>query len=610
MIAAHNMLALNANRLTGEVDKKRRKSTEKLSSGYRINRAADDAAGLAISEKIRSRIRGLDQAAKNIQDGISFANVADGALDEAANIMQRQNQLLIQAANGTNSSSDREAIEEELMQLSTELDRIFDTTKFNERFAFCGTGVMDTPKTWTEVAAGDWTEAIQPPVIEGPTTVWMTKGTTPVPDTKVTTQTDITHSSAFEDYDIDNTSKDGIWSYVEREIEKDITTTTVTETTVTKEYAEAGADYTELRKPGDMVGENGYINVSTAKGDLNLSCAMSQLGVKVDGQLISYDLYKSGLHKETDLSADKNTAKTVFTIGPNLYLTQKIDLKNDDTYEISYTLKNDDPTVSHSCDVRLAFDVMNTATTSVNDGSTSAFQLESDFASIGITASGVTDAALGEIDELYNIWDDSNVTDGDSISYHTGVGYWWENKTINPGASLDLGTVAYGPIALKKDPYLQTITTQDVIKKQQSVKNKITQCTYDADSFPIQAGAETEEYIHIPVFRLTTRALKADTPGHISAFSAESSIDNISKGLTRISAIRAIYGALTNRMESAYNNNTNVSENLQAAESRIRDTNMSDEMIKYSAQNILSQSSQAMLAQCNHHTEGVLNLLQ
>ncbi len=131
MYIAHNIYAINAQRQFNIVDSKVRKSTEKLSSGYRINRAADDAAGLSISEKMRRQIRGLNRASANCQDGISLVQVADGALNETHSILQRMNELAIQSANGTNSGSDRAAIEAEKDALVSELDRIANTTTFN-----------------------------------------------------------------------------------------------------------------------------------------------------------------------------------------------------------------------------------------------------------------------------------------------------------------------------------------------------------------------------------------------------------------------------------------------------------------------------------------------
>lgn len=131
MIVQHNLQAMNSNRQLGVVTNAQSKSTEKLSSGYRVNRAADDAAGLAISEKMRATVRGLNRASTNAQDGISVVQIAEGALGEVHSILQRMNELATQAANDANTTIDRTAIQDEINQLTSEIDRIQSTTQFN-----------------------------------------------------------------------------------------------------------------------------------------------------------------------------------------------------------------------------------------------------------------------------------------------------------------------------------------------------------------------------------------------------------------------------------------------------------------------------------------------
>ena len=138
MVVQHNMQAANASRTLNITTASQSKSTEKLSSGFKINRAADDAAGLSISEKMRKQIRGLSQASTNASDGVSSVQTAEGALTEVHDMLQRMNELAVQAANGTNSESDRDDIQNEITQLSQEIDRIASTTKFNETFLLKG----------------------------------------------------------------------------------------------------------------------------------------------------------------------------------------------------------------------------------------------------------------------------------------------------------------------------------------------------------------------------------------------------------------------------------------------------------------------------------------
>ena len=138
MVVQHNLTAMNSNRMLGLTTASQAKSTEKLSSGYKINRAADDAAGLSISEKMRKQIRGLTQASSNAQDGISAVQTAEGALNEVQDMLQRMNELAVKAANGTQAENDRSYIQNEIDQLVTEIDRVSTTTKFNESYLLKG----------------------------------------------------------------------------------------------------------------------------------------------------------------------------------------------------------------------------------------------------------------------------------------------------------------------------------------------------------------------------------------------------------------------------------------------------------------------------------------
>ena len=150
MVVQHNLQAMNANRMLNITTGSQSKSAEKLSSGYRINRAADDAAGLSISEKMRKQIRGLDQASTNAEDGVSAVQTAEGALTEVHSMLQRMNELAVQVSNGTNSKTDRDAIQSEIDQLTTEIDRVAETTKFNESYLLKGDADGNTKKIYLE----------------------------------------------------------------------------------------------------------------------------------------------------------------------------------------------------------------------------------------------------------------------------------------------------------------------------------------------------------------------------------------------------------------------------------------------------------------------------
>jgi len=153
MVVQHNLTAMNSNRMLGLTSAAQAKSTEKLSSGYKVNRAADDAAGLAISEKMRRQVRGLTQASANAQDGISMVQTAEGALNEVHDMLQRMNELAVKAENGTLTSSDRNYINSEVKQLMSEIDRVASTTTFNEQSLLNGSGTATSKSFALQVGA-------------------------------------------------------------------------------------------------------------------------------------------------------------------------------------------------------------------------------------------------------------------------------------------------------------------------------------------------------------------------------------------------------------------------------------------------------------------------
>ena len=177
MVVQHNLRAMNSNRMLGITQGILSKSAEKLSSGYKVNRAADDAAGLAISEKMRKQIRGLSQASLNAEDGISAVQTAEGALTEVHDMLQRMNELSVKASNGTNALSDRQTIQDEVDQLLTEIDRVAETTKFNEMYLLKGD--KDTVKKY--VNAKD--AGLDGVLAEGATKATFTMNTLKVGDT-------------------------------------------------------------------------------------------------------------------------------------------------------------------------------------------------------------------------------------------------------------------------------------------------------------------------------------------------------------------------------------------------------------------------------------------
>lgn len=544
MIVSHNLAAMDTQRQYNINVKKKEKTVEKLSSGYQINRAADDAAGLSISEKMRNQIRGLHQAANNVEDGISLIQTADGVLNEVHNITARQRELLVRAANEIHDEDDLQSIEDELAELGAEKDRIYKDTEFNGIKLFQG---KDT-------------------VLAGPTTTVKNMTTYPIDTTNTTTKTGV------------------LW--------------------VDKGTSAPADSHTEKTWTG-------YINVKNEAGDLDLSCAMSQLGVKMDGKLLTYDLYNdSKFTKTTTRSADEMTAITVYELGDGVKLSQKIELTNG-SYQISYSVENTG-TNAHTVDVRLAFDTMNTSIVASKGHGATSFDLESDFAKISVGGSGTTRATFGNIGDLYDIWDDSKVTDGVDAGTHSGAGFWWEGKQIDGGNRIDVGSVTYGPIELKKDPYTVTTTITENYKREVGTTTTETTETILPQYLDVQSGANAGEDVPIRLYNISCDKMK-DKVGKnqpVSAFHAAASLTHMDRVVKKISGIRSYYGAMQNRLEITYDNNLNYAENLESSESKLRDTDMATEVMNNSKFSILEQAAQSMLAQANKDSQSVLSLLQ
>lgn len=621
MIIQHNMEAANAQRQYKINVGEKSRTVEKLSSGYRINRAADDAAGLTISEEMRSQIRGLEKACRNVQDGSSLVQTADGALNEIHSINQRQRELLVQAANDTNTDADRESIDMEIWMLNEEKDRIYNDTEFNTIKIFKGKDqIIDGPKT-TTVTNETW------PINDTSTSVkkdviWVEKNTTPPQDVHTQTQRVVPgqfSSTYTETEELNKKMPDGHDIFDEKSIYTTTGYTDIYTDTLDIKYQKQGTDskYTNLQKPKDMVGGNGYINVYNEAGNLSLSCAMSQLGVKLDDDLVGYSMYyDSKITKSTTSSPDGNVAETTFQLGKNVTLVQKIELiKNGDeqSYNISYALNNGDAQ-PHKLDVRLAFDTMNTPIKSVKNKNP--YKLENDDAEIEINGdnkgTGTFKTVLGAIDDLYDTWDDSKVIENVSGIVHTGTGFWWEDNTIPAGNKIDLGSVTYGPIKLKKDPYEVTTTTDSQRQRKQTETITTETSTIQPEYLDIQAGANAWQNIPIRLYDLSTVKLKENVgdTDPVSAFHAADSLKHLDRVIDKISSIRSYYGAMQNRLGSAYNNNANYSENISASESRIRDTDMENELVTNSKYNILQQAGEALIAQANQNKQRVLELLQ
>ena len=489
MVVQHNMQAMNANRMLNVTTQSQSKATEKLSSGYKINRAADDAAGLSISEKMRKQIKGLDQASTNAEDGVSAVQTAEGALTEVHSMLQRMNELATQAANGTNSVSDRDAIQSEIDQLTTEIDRVAETTKFNETYLLKGS-YGDKTRYLDGHDAG-----IQGTFVDSATTAVL----------KV-------------DLNVGQTIKIGGQQY-------QITT-------------------------GETKGKN-----STQRADLNTA---------VNDGLTKVQQAIKGI---TTDGATVNINGTVYTV------KKEQDANGNDTYSASagtgavYSLEE------------LAAKVEDGTSVTSKDipGATNTLVTRDYTKTTNISKKEAEDLIKAALVQANNIG--VNKSEG---------GKYAEIPAANIGEKAD-GTVEFKI-------------------------NKGTAVYSNDLSFTLHVGADADmsNKINVNIESMSSAGLgiKGLNISDDTGTAATYAIDAIADAIQKVSDQRSALGAVQNRLEHTINNLDNVVENTTSAESRIRDTDMAEEMVEYSKNNILAQAGQSMLAQANQATQGVMSLLQ
>ena len=484
MVVQHNMQAANASRMLGITTTAQGKSTEKLSSGFRINRAADDAAGLSISEKMRKQIRGLDQASTNASDGISSVQTAEGALTEVHSMLQRMNELAVQAANGTNSESDRTAIQNEIDQLTTEIDRVAETTKFNETYLLKGGNGDKDYKVHAHDAG-----------LVGTLTENTTKATFQMKELKV-----------GDTYTIGGTT-----------------------------YSIGASDVAEALQT--ITGDNAISTSSTSSTKLQSGDA-----VTIDGK--SYVIVDDG---DQDMEQAKITFAKIFSLASNGSTISFNGLEATVFSQTGMTANDEyvDPNNKVLVTAKQAYKMVRTELIAAS--------------SIGATQ---TRAAI----------DNPQPT-----KVETGSG--------NNKATFMAFTITRGNIITKND-----LTFNLHVGSDADMTNKI---------------GVTIETMNSKNLGLDGINVSDDT-GKAATYA----IDAIADAVAKVSAQRSALGAVQNRLEHSIANLDNVVENTDAAESRIRDTDMADEMVTYSKNNILAQAGQSMLAQANQATQGVLSILQ
>ena len=609
MIVQHNITAMNANRMLGLTTGSLSKSTEKLSSGYRINRAADDAAGLTISEKMRKQIRGLDQASTNAEDGVSAVQTAEGALTEVHSMLQRMNELATQASNGTNSESDRQAIQDEISQLTTEIDRVSETTKFNEIYLLKGDKSGAT-QTNTLAAHDAGLNGKLGASVDGKTTFTADKVEVGGKVTIAGTEYNIVDSSKTTDY---TSIKEYTAAAGDKLVQEGKTYTYVAANGITPNGATttAGGWFaddnttttadTVTLKEGATLTVKATGNTTTLVGAAALDMSKEAVATPTwaTGDILVHDgktyTKTATANQWTDEDGNNVTNANLATAG--------------DTYTVKATGKTgkiDNKGISTVDNVQAKIKAAN---------DTDQFTIKSSAADAGKTYTvGVTTK------------EDGSKYTADDIA-----------TLVKSGTYVDDGTNVYYAVP-KESGKANDITVQDAYAKMAEelkransigadkdaeIKNngdgtfEITQGTVETKSglsFSLHVGADADMTNKINVNIDTMSAAGLGIQGISVAgddgSAATYAIDAIADAISKVSSQRSALGAVQNRLEHTIANLDNVVENTTSAESRIRDTDMAEEMVNYSKNSILQQAGQSMLAQANQANQGVLSLLQ
>lgn len=471
MIINHNIAALNTHRQLSVNTANTNKSIEKLSSGLRINRAGDDAAGLAISEKMRGQIRGLDMASKNAQDGISMIQTAEGAMNETHSILQRMRELAVQSSNDTNTDADRKELQKEVSQLKDEINRISTTTEFNTKKLLDGSVGNNA-----NIKAGA-TLALKPVYV-------------------------VDSALATDTYKV----------------------------------AQAG--------PATIGADIKTNTTGLANTDFDMA------STKISGlELGEYTLETKG----TGVA---------------------------DTFDL--TLKNKDGVVVASAAAKLLTSGA-VLTGTAPDGTATKFTL-------GTVAAGK--AAEGKmtfnLNATYANAGDFKITNtAGSTTYTSAISTKITDSDFQAGGLQFKMTV---------DTALNAAGNADIVV----TNNALT----------MHIGSNQGQTMKVDINKVDTNSLGITNVDITTQTGAETAITSINSALEKVSSERSKLGAFQNRLEHTINNLNTSSENLTAAESRVRDVDMAKEMMEQTKNNILAQAAQAMLAQANQQPQGVLQLLR
>lgn len=666
MVIQHNMGAMNTSRMLKINNKNLSKRMEKLSSGYSVNRAADDAAGLSISEKMRNLIRNLNMASQNAEDGISLLQTADGALSEVHSILHRIEELSTKAANDVNCTEDRQASQDEINSLVGEIDRIADTTAFNglklldgsfDHSATFSKGAGDV-KAITEVTASDGLQSVNKVTVKNP-----------VIDTSATANIGSTKANNLQNELVDSIVPQAVNAFLDtftafktaadnNQVSDEIGLKLYSDNSTTLAFVSIKYGYfSDGTLASDAIALNLSVNTNTLTFDGDELSADSRLALEntivhemmhafmddtlingmigaVDGKLDSSNEFPSWFTEGMAQSAVGGCANTNDWVNSSLGLTE-----NSTEAEISDVVKNNANSLSSgstsseygtgylAC-MYLGYMAAGSPAT-ITDG-----DMDSGLNTIleKLMSGTSLDDVINEISGgLYTDTTDFENKFGDAQSTaFTSNLLTLVGSTGNGGVVGNLADSDLLPDQDATSTVYQANTSSDYIVSSVGDDRNWTSGGRGqtggttgntprpggsgggiifGKAFYLQVGGEAGQDMSLNLKDMHARILGVDNLSVMSHESASDAMTACYNAVKKVSESRSQIGAYINRLEYTIANLDNYSENLQNAESRIRDTDMAEEMTEYSLQSILSQAAQAMLSQATQNPESVLALL-
>jgi len=561
----HNIASINTQNMLSQNQAATGNSLAKLSSGFRINKAGDDAAGLAISEKMRAQIRGLDMASKNAQDGISMVQTAEGALSTTHDILQRMRELADQSVNGTNTDDDRKALQAEVSQLKSEIDRIGNTTEFN------------TTKLLNGSLQAEGTSNVGSATTTGAN----------VAKLAAATMTGRSGVSGVNGSGVDFKSKDKLvvdghtievdWNSILSSSDKALLETN---------WSGANPTQIQMQKINDTLESaiNKAIDNYNATNDAGANVGHVDLYLNSSNKIVMESSTK-GVDSQVAIYNDAGASGTV----GGLYLASSGAMAASGALGASgansfngTTQFNGENNVSGQ-----AFRIqMNGITMQVSGVNANAGDAMSDVAKS--LQSGINKAIA-----TYN--SGAGLEDGDA-GFIKDV-----SVTVSKEGRLQVHSES-GAISFSSDPGVTAV-------KDLGLESSQTEAA-GAGGMTFQIGANRNQTITFGINDMRSAALGIANLDVSSKSSAAAGLTQLDSAIQKVSSERAKLGAVQNRLEYTIRNLSTASENMTAAESRIRDVDMAKEMMNFSKNNILMQAAQSMLSQANQQPQGVLQLLR